>query len=33
MKEDNPGLNYFKGDNSRKVIGIAGRGYPFWFDS
>ena len=29
MKEDNPGLNYFKADNSRKVIVIAGRGYPF----
>jgi len=25
MKEDNPGLNYFKGDNSRKIIVVQRR--------
>jgi len=28
MTEDNPGLNFFKGDNQ-----LCRTGYPLWFDS
>jgi len=28
MKEDNPSLKYFKGDQSREIISSAGLGYP-----